>query len=172
MLISTKCFRYTTKRLPENCTLLSVTRLLDMFWLMFTRLSWIKAEESMIAITAEMADHVHAKVLPWAAFESRAWAWSWVANRGTLEVWGGEISRKRAPQTVWSKIAAHLLKCTNIDSSDRLVLQFYIYSLWLIIITRFELLNNQNNTAFIVIIITFKIIDNCTSYLLHSNNFN
>ena len=46
---------------PEKCTILPEIKLSEMFRLMFTRLSSIRAEESMITITAEMAVHVHAK---------------------------------------------------------------------------------------------------------------
>ena len=53
--------RYTMKLRPEKCTILPESKLSEMFRRMFTRLSSIRAEESMITITAEMAAHVHAK---------------------------------------------------------------------------------------------------------------
>ncbi len=46
---------------PEKCTMLPENKLSKMFRRMRTRLSSIRAEESMITPTAEMAAHVHAK---------------------------------------------------------------------------------------------------------------
>ena len=46
---------------PEKCTILPENKLSEMFRRMCTRLSSIRAEESMITITAEMAAHVQAK---------------------------------------------------------------------------------------------------------------
>ena len=46
---------------PKKCTILPESTLSEMFRRMFTRLSSIRAEESMITITAEMAAHVHAQ---------------------------------------------------------------------------------------------------------------
>ena len=55
--------RYTMKLRPEKCTILPESKLSEMFRHMFKRLSSIRAEESMITITAEMAAHVHAKLV-------------------------------------------------------------------------------------------------------------